>query len=76
MEWITDGSKPETKRIEDDLYSSVKVVVLIYGTTPVVAEWQTGEYYEHWYCPAYEEIIEGVTAWCDCIPKINKTINF
>jgi hypothetical protein len=71
MGWIRDERRPEvTKLIGEDWSKSKKVLVLIEDKEPLVAEFNKGEDWEQWYCPAYEDVVEGVTAWCDCIPQI------
>jgi hypothetical protein len=68
-EWIKDNRRPEvTKAVGDEWGKSKKVLVLIEDQEPLVAEFNKGEDWEQWYCPAYEDVVEGVTGWCDCIP--------
>lgn len=85
MEWITDGSKPEVEdsfKSDYELYSSKRVVVLLEDGTIKVASWcggddlTTGAEWEGWSISGHDGLLKNVTAWCDCIPKINKTINF
>jgi hypothetical protein len=74
MEWIRDEGRPEIIEQLETYGKSKKVLVLIEGKEPLVAEYnsgiENGEKWEQWYCPGYEDAVEGVTAWCDCIPKI------
>ena len=76
MFWIKieKETRPEIIKDFDHYGKSKKVLVLIEGKEPLVAEYnsgvENGEKWEQWYCPDYEDTIEGVTAWCDCIPKI------
>jgi len=73
MKWIkVEEKKPELIEVKGiDWSKSKKLLVLIDGKEPLVAEYNKGEDWEQWYCPAYEDVVEGVTAWCDCIPKID-----
>ena len=74
MEWIKDERRPEVTQIKGGDYSiSKKVLVLIENEEPLVAELNKGKDWEQWYCPAYEDVLEGVTGWCDCIPEIIKS---
>jgi len=71
MEWIKDERRPEITNVHgEDWGRSKLVLVLIEDKTPLVAEYNKGEYWEQWYSPAYEEVVEDVTGWCDCIPDI------
>jgi hypothetical protein len=74
MKWIRDERRPTITDQLEVYGKSDKVIVLIDDTEPLVAEYNrgttiNGEYWEQWYCPAYEDAVEGVTAWCDCIPS-------
>ncbi len=74
MEWTNvNDSKPQIIEKIDTWGKSAKVVVLVDDKDPFVAEYnkgiEDGVEWEQWYCPAYEDIIENVTKWSDCIPN-------
>ena len=73
MEWIKDNRRPNIIEQINSWGKSKKVVVLEKGGSVVVAEYnkgvEEGAEWEQWYCPAYEDVIEGVIGWCDCIPN-------
>jgi hypothetical protein len=74
MEWIKDERRPDIIEKIDSWGKSKKVVVLEKGGEVVVAEYNKGVEegidWEQWYCPAYEDVIEGVIGWSDCIPNV------
>ena len=77
IEWtnIEDGLPALIDSDSGTFKKSKKVCVLINDIEPLIAEMnfgvdpKLGEWYQ-WYCPAYEDVVEGVTKWCDCIPEI------
>ena len=75
MEWIRDKRRPELIEKRIGFGKSKKVLALINDVEPIVVEYNKGigevPEWEQWYCPAYEDVVEGVTGWCDCIPDYN-----
>jgi hypothetical protein len=75
MSWIKDDRRPEIVESFDDWEKSKRVLVLIKGGEVLVAEFnngiEEGEYWEQWYSPVFEDTIENVIGWSDCIPNIN-----
>ena len=74
-EFISVGkSLPEVKKVDDDYNESKLVVCLTRGNHEHIAKLNTGISegleWEVWYCPNYEDTLEEVTHWCDCIPEI------
>ena len=76
MKWIKDNTRPDIIEKIDDWGKSKKVLILINDVEPVVGEYnkgiQDGDDWEQWYCSVYEDVVEDVTGWCDCIPEIKK----
>lgn len=76
--WIRDERRPELTPVDDTWSRSKKVLVLVDDKEPLVVEFNKGkdpddgEEWEQWYCPAYEDTVDNVTAWCDCIPEIEE----
>ncbi len=74
MEWIKDKRRPEIIETIDNWGKSKPVVVLCADKEPIVAEYnkgiEDGEQWEQWYSGSFDDIIENVTGWCDCIPDV------
>jgi len=76
MEWIRDNRRPQIIETSGDWGKSKKVLVQTAYGEVVITEFNSGttiegEPWEQWYSPVYEDIIENVIGWCDCIPHIN-----
>lgn len=74
MDWIKDDRRPEIIERIDSWGKSKPVVVHLKSGELLVAEYnkgiEEGKEWEQWYAPAYEDTVENVIGWADCIPNV------
>jgi len=73
---MRDWRRPKIIETFDGWGKSKRVIILLEDGEVLVAEFNSGiedeKPWEQWYSPVFEDTVEHVIGWCDCIPDINK----